>query len=103
MLRCNVDILRTGAACDNDVDLVGTGDAPHCIGIGTTGSTLNVDKMLGKVTDGKARQLPQPLLDVTLGEASVIQRLRMVNTEYQQYVVAAVRRRHIGRYHAQDF
>src|SRR5262245_40284223 len=94
MLRCYVNILRSRATCDDDVDPVRTGDAPYRVGVRTARRPLYVDEVLREVADGQACQFPQPLLDVLLGEAGVVQRLRMVDAEHQQDIAAAVCRRH---------
>src|SRR3970282_918550 len=102
--RADVNVLRPRAAGDRDVDLLGAAGAPHRPVIAPARRALRRGEALGKVADGQPRQLPQAVLDVALGEARLVQRARVVDTEQQQDAVpAAVHGRHVGRDLAQDF
>src|SRR5512134_2358505 len=102
--RTDVDVLGAGTAGDHDVDLLGAAGTPYGFGIAPPRRALRRGEALGKVADGQPRHLPQALLDIALGEACLVERARVVDSEQQQDAVpAAVHGRHVGRDLAQDF
>src|ERR671924_2097471 len=99
----DIDILRARTTGDGDIDLVWAWRAPQHAGIATTCCPLHDDKISGKMCRWQSGQGPQLLLDLTFGQAGLIERSGMVHPEEQQgTIAAAVHRRHVAGDLAQD-